>query len=54
MNAAEVLAPLTADQQQLVMKHVPWAMNMGRQYAALGRLKEAPCEDLQQEACYGL
>lgn len=54
MNAAEVLAPLTADQQQLVMKHVPWAMNMGRKYAALGRLKEVPCEDLQQEACYGL
>jgi len=46
--------PLTKAQQELVASHVPYAMNLGKKYARLGRLKGVPMEDLQQEACYGL
>jgi len=53
-SSVGALTPLTKAQQELVVGHIPFAMNMGKKYAGLGRFKGIPMEDLQQEACYGL
>ena len=45
---------LNGVQQRLVEENIPFAMNLGKSYAAVGRLKGVPVEDLQQEACIGL
>lgn len=48
------MKPLTKDQQKLVSEHIPFAMRLGKSYAALGNFVGVPVEDLQQEACFGL
>ena len=53
-SSVGALTPLTKAQQELVAGHIPFAMNMGKKYAGLGRFKGIPVEDLQQEACFGL
>lgn len=45
---------LTETQRQLVADHFGLAQRLGRHYAALGRTKGIACEDLQQEAAWGL
>jgi len=53
-SSVGALTPLTEAQQEMVSHNIPYAMNMGKRYAALGRFKGIPVEDLQQEACFGL
>lgn len=53
-SSVGALTPLTKAQKELVAGHIPFAMNMGKKYAGLGRFKGVPMEDLQQEACFGL
>lgn len=48
------MKPLTDAQRQLVEDHLSFAMNMGKRYGAIGRIRGVPVEDLQQDACYGL
>lgn len=41
-------------QRRLVEQHLTFARNLGKRYAAVGRMKGIPLADLQQEACMGL
>ena len=45
---------LTPEQQQLVLRHLPLADNLSKKYAALGRSRGIPIDDLRQEASLGL
>lgn len=44
---------LNKAQQELVVKNISFAMNMGKKYAGLGYYKGVLLEDLQQEAAMG-
>ena len=48
------MKPLNDVQRQLVSDNVRFAMNIGRRFAGLGRLRGLDVDELQQEACYGL
>ena len=54
MKSKSHIKPLTKTQKALVEANITFAKNIGKKFAGLGKTKGIPCDDLMQEALYGL